>query len=66
VKLAALAIIAPEWVFLNAIASYFWVREALDDELQPSFFEGGYKFTETHAWFMAMGGVEMQFTDGNH
>jgi hypothetical protein len=38
VKIAVLAIIAPEAVFLNAIGSYFWVREALD-ELPASFSE---------------------------
>jgi len=38
VKLAVLAIIAPETVFLNAISSYVFIREALD-ELPPSFFE---------------------------
>jgi len=38
VKLAVLAIIAPEYVFLIAIDSYFWVREALD-ELPASFSE---------------------------
>jgi len=38
VKLAVLAIIAPEAVFAFAIRSYFWIREALD-ELPTSFFE---------------------------
>src|ERR1700740_3843817 len=38
VKMAVLAIIAPEAVFLLAIESYFWVREALD-ELPESFLE---------------------------
>jgi len=28
--------------------------------------KGGFKYTETHAWFIAMGGFEMQFTDGTH
>ena len=36
VGLAVSAIIAPELVFLRAIESYFWVREALD-ELPASF-----------------------------
>ncbi|KAN0076365.1 hypothetical protein V8E54_006507 [Elaphomyces granulatus] len=65
VKFAALAIIAPEVVFSIAITSYFGIREALD-ELPASFFEGGFKYTETHIWFMAIGGFEMQCTDGNH
>jgi hypothetical protein len=38
VKLAALAIIAPEAVFFIAINSYFWVRGALD-ELSASLLE---------------------------
>jgi hypothetical protein len=38
VELAVLAIIAPEYVFLNAIDEYFFVREALD-ELPASFSE---------------------------
>jgi hypothetical protein len=38
VKIAVLAIIAPEAVFLLAIESYFWVREVLD-ELPASFLE---------------------------
>ena len=38
VGIAALAIIAPEVVFVNAITSYFWVREALD-ELPASLLE---------------------------
>jgi len=90
VKIAVLAIIAPEAVFTNAIIEYFFIREVLD-ELPASFSEvrmiylsflsplsrrgfvltdeslkGGSKFTETHAWFIAMGGFEMQCTDGTH
>jgi hypothetical protein len=38
VKLAALAIIAPEYVFFIAIRSYFFIREALD-ELSASLLE---------------------------
>ena len=38
VKLAVLAIIAPEAVFWNAVNLYFYIREALD-ELPASFFE---------------------------
>jgi hypothetical protein len=38
VKLAVVAIIAPELVFLNAINEYFFIREALD-ELPASFSE---------------------------
>jgi len=38
VKLAVVAIIAPEYVFLGAIDNYFYIREALD-ELPASFFE---------------------------
>ncbi|KAN0076495.1 hypothetical protein V8E54_006637 [Elaphomyces granulatus] len=54
VGIAALAIIAPEVVFVNVITSYFWSLK------------GGFKYTETHIWFMAMGGFEMQCTDANH
>ncbi|KAN0076531.1 hypothetical protein V8E54_006673 [Elaphomyces granulatus] len=60
VKLAVVAIIAPELVFLNAINEYFFIREALDE------LPGGLKFTETHIWFIIMGGLEMQCTDGTH
>ncbi|KAN0070178.1 hypothetical protein V8E54_011759 [Elaphomyces granulatus] len=65
VKMAVLAIIFPEAVFLSAIGSYFFVREVLD-ELPASFSDGGLKFTETHAWFIYMGGFELQCTDGTH
>ncbi|KAN0076544.1 hypothetical protein V8E54_006686 [Elaphomyces granulatus] len=65
VKIAVLAIIAPEFVFLNALDSYLFIREALD-ELPASFSNGGLKFTETHVWFIIMGGFELQCTDGTH
>ncbi|KAN0076549.1 hypothetical protein V8E54_006691 [Elaphomyces granulatus] len=72
VGLAVLAIIAPEYVFGIAIESYFYIREALLDELPASLLiyppsqNGGLKFTETHVWFIFMGGFELQCTDGTH
>ncbi|KAN0076468.1 hypothetical protein V8E54_006610 [Elaphomyces granulatus] len=65
VGFAAFTIIAPEIVFLEAIRSYFFVRETLD-ELSASLLEGGFKYTEAHVWFIFMGGFEIQCTDANH
>ncbi|KAN0072086.1 hypothetical protein V8E54_009815 [Elaphomyces granulatus] len=63
--LALFAIIAPEVIFFKAVDSYFFIRDTLN-ELPASFVKGELKYTETHLWFIMMGGFEIQCTDDIH